>query len=377
MFWQSDGIPGAGGIPRRPADRAGPTTGLRWSSSDSCYRRRRRGLASFPCIRRQAAALAAVLWALPAAVPLHAWGRKVEIRRKFSPGAAVVYRTHTETQSRVETDPKGLEAFLPPIPSDLVTDQENAMTVLSVHQDGGAEMESRFDRFDIKSQLPANLTEANRNALLANEEEFAQSLRGRPLSLRYDRRGRLMDIQGTDEMLQQVSAPFREPLLQVFRYLLEQIGGNGLYPDHAVSPGEEWQRKLEFTPSDSLPFNAEGTSAMRFAGKARASGVKAAVIEYRFTDVLAPRLDKLGAIAPLAALEAQGLKLDIRMEGEGQGRALLALDDGRMLENHATLRQVLTAHLKPARPTARPADPITLKLTTDTTLEVIGTEGKQ
>src|SRR5947208_995481 len=83
---------------------------------------------------------------------------------------------------------------------------------------GGAEVESRFDRFDIKSQLPANLTEANRNALLADEEEFAQSLRGRPLSLRYDGGGHLTGIQGTDEMLQQVSAPFRRPLLQAFRY---------------------------------------------------------------------------------------------------------------------------------------------------------------
>ena len=75
-------------------------------------------------------------------------------------------------------------------------------------------------------------------------------------------------------MLQQVSAPFRRPLLQAFRYLLEQIGGNGLYPDHAVSPGEKWQRKLESTPrlrsgsrtpADSLPFDQEGTSTMRFA----------------------------------------------------------------------------------------------------------------
>ena len=279
-----------------------------------------------------------------------------------------------------------MEAFLPPVPSDLVTDQENAMTVLRVHPDGGAEVESRFDRFDIKSQLPANLTEANRNALLADEEEFAQSLRGRPLSLRYDGGGHLTDIQGTDEMLQQVSAPFRRPLLQAFRYLLEQIGGNGLYPDHAVSPGEKWQRKLESTPrlrsgsrtpADSLPFDQEGTSTMRFAERTRASGVEAAVIEYRFNDMLSPRLDELGTLAPLAALEAQGLKLDIRVEGEGQGRALLALDDGRMLENHATLRQVLTAHLKSARPTGRPADPITVKLTTDTTLEVVGTEGKQ
>ena len=54
----------------------------------------------------------------------------------------------------------------------------------------------------------------------------------------------------------------------------------------------------------------------------------------------------------------------------------MALEDGRILENRATLEQVLTAHLKPEHPTARPVDPITLKLTTDTAVEVKGKDRK-
>ena len=73
------------------------------------------------------------------------------------------------------------------------------MTVLSVQPESGAEVESRFQRFDIQSQMPENMTEANRKAFLESEEEFAQSLRGRSLTLRYDRAGRLEGLQGADE----------------------------------------------------------------------------------------------------------------------------------------------------------------------------------
>src|SRR5204862_8051626 len=130
------------------------------------------------------------------------------------------------------------------IPTSVVTDQQNTLTVTNTQADGGAEVESRFERFDIKSELPENMTEANRTTFIDGEEEFAQSLRGRSLSFRYDHDGRLRDVQGADELLQQVSPSFREPLFQALKYFLGEVAGEGLYPDHAVSPGEEWQRQL-------------------------------------------------------------------------------------------------------------------------------------
>ena len=327
-------------------------------------------------VRRRVLALVSAFLQLSPAVPLLAWGGKIRIRRKFSPGTSIVYVAHTQTESRLETEPKGLEAFLPPIPTNLVSDQENAMTVLSVQPESGAEVESRFQRFDIQSQMPENMTEANRKAFLESEEEFAQSLRGRSLTLRYDRAGRLEGLQGADDLLEQFPAPFREPLSEAFKYLLGQVTGEGLYPDHDVSRGEEWQRKLAPPLSRDLPFDEQGTSTMRFTGKTKAGGVQAAAIEYSFNDTLTPRLDQLPSFPPLVALAAQGLKLDIQIEGKGEGRALVALEDGRILENRATLEQVLTAHLKPEHPTARPVDPITLKLTTDTAVEVKGKDRK-
>jgi hypothetical protein len=310
------------------------------------------------------------------AIPLLGWGRKVQIRRKFSPGSSISYVTHTETESRVETNPQGLEGFLPPIPTRLVTDQENTMTVRSTQPEGGAEVESRFGRFDIKSELPGNMTEANRTAFIEGEDEFAQSLRGHSLLVRYNRNGQLSDVQGADELLQQVSPSFREPLFQALKYFLGQATGEGIYPDHAVSPGEEWRRKLVPPASGAFPFEEDGTSTIRFTGKTKAGSVEAAVIEYTFSDVLTPRLDQLQSLAPLAALKAQGLRLDTQIAGTGNGRALVALDDGRLLENHATLEQVLTAYLRPEHPTGQPADPITLKLSTDTSLSVAGKDQK-
>lgn len=340
-----------------------------------------------PCVRRAggAAVLAAALALLIAIPPLGwsyglrlwPWSSKVQIRRKFSPGSSITYVTHTETQARLETNPKGLEGFLPPIPTRLVTDQENTMTVTSVQPDGGAQVESRFDRFDIKSQLPENMTEANRTAFVEGEEEFEQSLRGRSLSFRYDHNGQLRDVHGADDLLQQVSVPFREPLFHALKYFLGQVTGEGFYPDHGVSPGEEWQRKLTPPPTSSFPFDEQGASTMRFTGKTKAGNVEAAVIEYSFSDILTPRFDQLKSFAPLAALKAQGLALDTQIAGTGKGRALVALDDGRLLENRATIEQTLTAHLKPEHPTGPPADPITLKLSTDTSFEVAGKDLKK
>src|SRR2546429_4603833 len=52
------------------------------------------------------------------------------------------------------TEPSGLKAFLPPLPTDLTTKQQNTVTVRTVRADGSADLENRFDRFDLESDLP-------------------------------------------------------------------------------------------------------------------------------------------------------------------------------------------------------------------------------
>ncbi|MGD0921828.1 MAG: hypothetical protein ABSA70_08720 [Terriglobia bacterium] len=106
---------------------------------------------------------------------------------------------------------------------------------------------------------------------------------------------------------------------------------------------------------------------MTFCGR----GVKAATIDFHFTNRLRPPLESLRQARPLAQLEAQGLGLDIGIDGQGQGRVLVALDDGRILQNHATLRPTLRARLKGATETSLPAaGPVTLEVGSETRLEV-------
>jgi len=139
-----------------------------------------------------------------------------------------------------------------------------------------------------------------------------------------------------------------------------------------VKRGEEWKQKLATPPTDAQPFAVEGESTLRFVSKTRHRGVKAATIDFHFTNLLRPTLESLRPAGPLAQLEAQGLLgLDIGIDGQGQGRVLVALDDGRILQNHATLRQTLRARLKGATETSLPAaKPVTLEIDSETRLEV-------
>lgn len=136
--------------------------------------------------------------------------------------------------------------------------------------------------------------------------------------------------------------------------------------------GEEWKQKFDTPPTDAQPFAVEGESTLRFVSKTRYRGVKAAMIDFHFTNRLRPTLESLRQAGPLAQLEAQGLLgLDIGIDGQGQGRVLVALDDGRILQNHATLRQTLRARLKGGSGVALPAaGPSTLELDSETRLEV-------
>src|SRR5437870_1050169 len=119
----------------------------------------------------------------------------------------------------------------------------------------------------------------------------------------------------------------------------------------------------------------EGESTWRYSGKARYGQVDAAIIDFRFTDVLTPALgdlDRGGASAPAKPPEK---RLNVRVLGRGQGRLLVALDDGRMLQNHANAHHSLKATLN-ALPGASlpPSDPVTVEITSQTTLQMEGTK---
>ena len=61
---------------------------------------------------------------------------------------------------------------------------------------------------------------------------------GQTLTAHYGRDGRLVDFDGADSFFQDIDAPVREPLLQMLRLFLEQMGGQSLYPDHRFQPDD-------------------------------------------------------------------------------------------------------------------------------------------
>jgi hypothetical protein len=318
----------------------------------------------------------AVLLVLASASAAGAWGRGTNLVRKYKPGQRMVYQTSIETHAKVRSNPEGLKAFLPPLPTELSARQQNTVTVRSVSPDGVAEVENRFDRFEFQSNLPELLPEDVRESAQEAQEELGKRVSGQTLIVRYDRVGRLVGYDGGDAILSELDPPFQETARQMLRLFLEQMGGQPLYPGHRVKKGEEWKKSLASPPTEGSPFAVEGESTLRYVGKTRYRGVKAAIIDFKFTNVLRPSMASLREAGPLAQLESHGMGLDIKIGGQGEGRVIVALDDGRILQNHATLQQTLSAKLKTSAGIRLPVEgPLTFNIDSETLLRLDG-EGK-
>ena len=63
--------------------------------------------------------------------------------------------------------------------------------------------------------------------------------------------------------------------------------------------------------------------------------------------------------------------LEISVRGEGQGRVLVALDDGRVLQNQSTIRQTLKAEMPKTAGIKIPVNgPLSLQIDSETTIRV-------
>ncbi len=305
--------------------------------------------------------------------PAYAWGGKTRLARHYQPGERMVYRTTIKTSASVSSHPESLKALLPPMPTELSTRQQNTVTVRAVDAEGIAEIENRFDQFEFQSNMVDVLPEELKSSASAAQEEFSRKLKGRTLTVRYDRTGRLVDFGGPDVMFEDLDPPLRESGRQILRVFLEQMGGNALFPDHPVKKGEAWTRSLDSPASESNPFSVTGESTLRFMGKTQYQGVKAAIIDFQFKSVLKPSLDSMRRAGPLAQLEAQGVGLDMRIDGEGQGRTLVALKGGRILQNRATLRQTLRAEAAKTSALQLPVNsPLQLQVDSETQVQMDG-----
>ena len=320
---------------------------------------------------RGAATLA--LMTLWTSMPALAWGGQVKLTRRYQSGQKMVYATKMHTKAMIHSEPPELQNFLPPLPTDFSVQQQNTVTVKAVHSDGSADIENHFDKFELKSNLAERASDSLRDPTARAQQEISQQLAGQDIVAHFDRSGRLLGLEGGESLFEQVDLAYREPLRQAMRFFMEQLEGQSLFPDHPVKPGETWTRKLDSSASAAYPYNVEGGNTLRYIGKTKVGSVKAAVVELSFLEVLRPAPDALGKTNPLAQLESHGLAVDMRVDGQGKGRVLLALDDGRMLQNHSSIRQTLSANLKNAA--ALPftnSKTVKLEVQTDTEMDVEG-----
>jgi len=326
------------------------------------------------CSRRRAEGVALLLLVLAGATLAQGAGGKVKLTRTYHPGQSIVYATTVRTNSKIDSNPPDLKNLFPPMPTNLRLNQQSTVTVLKVAPDGAADVQHRFDKFEVQTDLGA-LPENLRDSTTQAQQEVTQRMVGQTLTAHYDHAGQLVDFEGADNLFRDIDAPVREPLLQMLRLFLEQMGGQSLYPDHPVKVGEEWSQKLDAEPLKNYPFRVQGNSTLHYSGKMRYQGVKAAIVDYHFENALTPALEGLRKGGALPQLEAMGIHLEMKITGKGQGRILVALDDGRVLQNHYTLHQTLSALMKSREGFVAPTDQVPrLEIQSDTEMEVDGSK---
>jgi len=326
------------------------------------------------CSLRPAGVWALLLLSLAGGTVARGAGGKVMLARKYQRGQSIIYVSKVSTSSRINSDPPELKTFFPPMPTNMRMIQQSTVTVSDVHPDGAADVQHRFDKFEIQTDLEG-LPENVRDSINQAQQEVSHRMAGQTLTAHYGRDGRLVDFDGADNFFRDIDAPVREPLLQMLRLFLEQMGGQSLYPDHRVKVGEEWSQNLDAQPVKNYPFRVGGKSTLHYSGKTRYQGVKAAIVDYHFENTLTPAVAGLRKGGALPQLEAMGMRLDMQITGKGQGRILVALDDGRVLQNHSTLHQTLSAIMKGNEGFVVPAEHLPrLEIQSDTVLEVEGSK---
>lgn len=317
--------------------------------------------------------LATSVW-VAAATSGFAWGGKVHLVRKYHRGQKMIYQTEIHSKSVIHSEPPSLKNFFPPVPLEFLMRQQNTVTVKAIRPDGGADIQHRFDKFEVQSDLSSEMPDELQDSTRQAQQEIGQRLTGQTLTAHYSRNGHLLGFDGADALLEEFDEPLREPIRQMLQVFLEQMGAQALYPDHQVKPGEQWKEAMNTAPRKDYPFDVKGESTLRYVGKAKYRGVKAAILDFRFDNVLTPALDNLRREGPMAQLEANGMGLDIRIQGHGEGRVLVALDDGRILQNHTTMHQTMVALLKGRAGLELPTDqPVKLEIQSQTEMNVEGT----
>ena len=299
--------------------------------------------------------------------------RYLRLARKYHPGSRMVYSTEITTHITFRSHPSGLKSFLPDVPGVVIIRPQTTLTVESVRPDGSAEVKDHFDDFEMLASMADDPSGDASAQVQKVESAFSQKITGQTLTTLCSPSGRLVGFSGADTLLKQLQAPAARGAARCgLKLLLAQLGGYGFYPDRPVYVGEIWKRHASAKLSEAVPLLSRDEDAYRLESLIRYHGVRAAVIAFDLANSVHPARNTGASAGLFALLKAQGVTLDIEVSGGGHGTAIVALDDGRILQEDSLFHESFRGSLQGLHGVPLPANgPASLDLDTENAVHVI------
>ncbi|MGH9359037.1 MAG: hypothetical protein ACRD22_01325 [Terriglobia bacterium] len=304
--------------------------------------------------------------------------KKVHLVRRYRPGARMVYRTEATTRIALRSNVGGLKSYLPDIPDVVMVRPENTLVVQAVRPDRSAEIQDRFDGFDLVTTVTADPSGRTRATTREVHNALTHEITGATLRARYGPQGKLLGFTGAATLLNHLRSPEKEMAHWLLKLMLSQEGGYGLYPDHPVQVGETWKRWGSATLGEVFPLASDHQDVYRLESVTRYRGVKAGVIVFGITNSIQSVRGTGPSPGLFALLKNEGITLEVGASGNGNGRAIVALGDGRILREDIVLRETFQGSVQglPGLPLP-PNGPASLKIKTNTAMTVVEQPGNR
>ncbi|MGH9356077.1 MAG: hypothetical protein ACRD10_08100 [Terriglobia bacterium] len=294
------------------------------------------------------------------------------LARRYTPGARMVYQTKITARIKLQSNPRGLQGYLPDVPSVITLRPENTLVIEAVRPDKSAEIKDRFDNFKLITTVTSDPPGHNHRAVQKVENAFTRQMTGQALIARYGPGGKLLSFTGAGPLLDRLQAPSRDLAHWGLELLLSQAGGYGFYPNQPVHIGEMWKRQGSTLLGKAFPFVENHDDTYRLVSRMRYRGVSVGVIEFDLANSMSAARNSGPSPGFFALLKNEGVTLGIGASGSGHGRAIVALDDGRILREHSIFHESFRGSVQGLPGVPLPATgPASLDIETDNAIDMI------
>ena len=82
--------------------------------------------------------------------------------------------------------------------------QQNTVTVKAVHDDGSADIENHFDKFEFQSDLAQRAPDSFRDSAESAQQEISEHVAGQDIVAHFDRKGKLLGFEGGEGLFEQL-----------------------------------------------------------------------------------------------------------------------------------------------------------------------------